>query len=423
MANFSDLTKLPATPGAPALDAKTVRLYRDAAWNSESWTISLDNWLPVQRHNVDNSIWDQATYVAFNLPVGIVVTLIDNIAPLAAGQNSADLKGCGVCVELVGTGQTEGLDLRNVSMNDCVSSFSWRPVDLDLGAIELFEHPGFTGNRAILFLAEWEPGKTHSIVPWWMNDKVSSVRWKTLDDRATAELFEHPDGGGSSFNNIMGFGSMKECGDLRNYRFDDTMSSFRWVGIAPKREIIKPFELTIPAGRVQTGFVVSQSVRNNGDENLKVPVTFSKKFGKTLTVSTTNTYVTGTKFTYSQKSTVEVSVPGIGTASEEITWGFEVSFSYTRSDTTTRTDTEETLIQQTAEIIIPPRKRGEARLFYAVGELPPTECQTTAERWYDRPLPRTVQDGAYYKREEPVRVAIQGGLVATGTVDLQQYNL
>jgi len=344
---------------------------------------------------------------------------MDNIAPLAAGQNVADLKGCGVTVDLVGTGQTEAVDLRNVSMNDCVSSFSWRAVDLDLGAIELFENVGFAGNRAILFLSEWKTGEVHSIVPWWMNDRVSSVRWKTLDDRATAELFEHGDGGGSSFNNILGFGSMKECGDLRDYRLNDQMSSFRWDGMVPKKEIIKPFDVTIPTGRVQTGFVVSESIRNNGERDLPVDVTFSKRVGKTVTVSTTNTYVTGVKTTFTTKKTN--ITPDIG--STEISFALELSFSYTRSDTTTRTDTVETATQQTAKITVPPRKRGEARLFYAVGELPPTAYETTAERWYDRALPHTVRDGSLYKREEPVRIMVEGGMVGTGTVSLDQYDL
>lgn len=32
-------------------------------------------------------------------------------------------------------------------MSDCVSAFFWRLVDLDLGAIELFDDSDFNGNR------------------------------------------------------------------------------------------------------------------------------------------------------------------------------------------------------------------------------------------------------------------------------------
>ena len=243
MVNWSDLTKLPTALEAPALSGRTVRLYRDADWNSSSWTMSLNDFLPSTRHTVPSSIYDQATYVAFNLPVGVVVTLMDNISPLGPGQNVADLGSCGICVDLVGTGQTEAVDLRNVSMNDCVSSFFWRSVNLEPGAIELFEDIGFGGNRITLFLSEWKPGEAHNIVNWWMNDRVSAVRWKALDDRATATLFEHGDGGGSSFSNIFGSGSIKETPDLRDDRFNDVMSSFRWDGIIPRKEIIKPFDV------------------------------------------------------------------------------------------------------------------------------------------------------------------------------------
>jgi hypothetical protein len=68
----------------------------------------------------------------------------------------------------------------------------------------------------------------------------------------------------------------------------------------------------------------------------------------------------------------------------------------------------------------------EARLAYFVAELPPTEYQTTAERWYDRPVTGATQDLAnnnWYKRVEPVRVTVQGALAAAGTVDIKQYPL
>jgi len=414
MANVSDLTKLPAPAGAlPELPAKTVKLYKDARWNSESWTISLDNTAEGRRHPVADSMWDQATWVAFNMPVGKVVTLSDNIVPLRDGQNIADLSGCGISVDLVGTGRTEAVDLNAVGMNDLVSMYSLRTVDLDLGAIELFENRDFTGNRNILFLSDWNQGQVHSIANWWLNDKVSSARWKTLD-RQTASLFEHGDGAGNSYDNILGYGDAKECPNLGVYRLEDQMSAFRWDGIVPKKEIIKPFEVKVPAGNMQAGLVQTDPMSNGTDlDQPGQQVKFTKEFHKTFSVSTTEKAVTGVKVTGGYKA-------GSAGGGEIMV---ELSYSYEASKTTSQTYTEVTKIEETRTITIPRRSRIEAQLGYFLGELPPTEYKTTAERWYDRRLTGTVQDGDLYKRVEPVRVTLVGALKAIGTLDIKQYPL
>jgi hypothetical protein len=79
--------------------------------------------VPNQRHTVKSSLFDRATFAAFNLPVGTVMTLMDNVKPVPAGKPVADLSGCGHCVDLVGTGKTEAVDLEVINMNDSVSAF------------------------------------------------------------------------------------------------------------------------------------------------------------------------------------------------------------------------------------------------------------------------------------------------------------
>jgi hypothetical protein len=419
------LTKFPTPAGAPALPVKTVRLFAEVPgaalisedpWNGKSWTINLDDWFAGKRHTVHSSVHDQARYVAFNLPVGVVLTLTDNIAPLGAGQNAADLSGCGVCVELVGTGQAEALDLMDASAHNCVSAFFWRAVDLELGAIELFQHIGFKGNRSILFLSDWSPGEVHSIGKWWMNDKVSSARWDTLSDRVAAALLQDADGGGNSFDNIRGLGSMKECGDLQEFRFNDEMSSFRWSGLVPKKEIIAPFKMNIPADKLQTGVTDVQTRENQSDINQPSDVKFEKKLGRTISLSTTDTFVTGVKTTHGYN-------PG-GAGGYE--GSVEVSFSYERSKTATRTDTDETSYSVTQTINVPPKSRITATAFYALGTLPPTEYQTTAERWYDQPVTDAKQDPAnnnWYKRVETIRVTLEGSLAVLGSVVIKQDHL
>lgn len=140
---------------------------------------------------------DAATWVAFNLPVGVVMTLIDNNTPVESGHLVWELRNCGRCIDLVGTGQTEAVDLTQCNMNDCVSSFFWRKVDLAQGAIELFDDVNFQGNRSTLFLGEWPMGTAVSLENWWLRGRVSSVRWHMLDDRQTVALFSNTDGTGA----------------------------------------------------------------------------------------------------------------------------------------------------------------------------------------------------------------------------------
>lgn len=98
----------------------------------------------------------------------------------------------GSSVDLVGTGQSQGTDLRDCEMNDKIASWVWREVDLKLGAIELLEHPNFSGPRVTLFLSEWEAGKLHNLPGWHINDIMSSIRWKGLLDRQCVMMWEHP---------------------------------------------------------------------------------------------------------------------------------------------------------------------------------------------------------------------------------------
>lgn len=163
-------------------------------------------------------------------------------------QNVADLSGCGKCLDLVGKSQTQWVDLKACDTNDDIAAFFWRNVNLnDYGAIELFSDSNFTGNRTTLFLSEWESGKLYSISSWWLADRVSAVRWKSLWDRQTAALFNNADGTGSQFNNIFGYGGTKEVANLKDVGFNDAVSSFRWDAVVPVMESVDPISIMAPS--------------------------------------------------------------------------------------------------------------------------------------------------------------------------------
>jgi hypothetical protein len=141
------LTKLPSTSQQPPnLQSGRVRLYKDFDWNNNLWTeIDIYNggYPATDRHRVNQKLFDTASWIAFNLPIGTVFTFMDHHLP-SKPEEHADLSDAGRTVDLVGIGQTEGFNLDQLGMNDKLSQFFWREVDLNLGAIEIFDDQDFT---------------------------------------------------------------------------------------------------------------------------------------------------------------------------------------------------------------------------------------------------------------------------------------
>jgi hypothetical protein len=356
-------------------------------------------------------LFDQATWIAFNMPVGTVMTLMDNVHPVQPGKSVADLSGCGRSVDLVGTGRTEAADVSQVNMNDCISSFFWREVDLNLGAFEVFEDTNFKGNRSTIFLSEWEPGAIFSIGNWYLQDRISSVRWKALSDRQTAALFDNSNGTGDLFDNIKGWGDTKEIADLAAIRFNDRASAFRWDGIVPKKEIVAPFNVTASSdgpGSFGLSSVVSGVNRTSAPQ--PVTVTLNNTDAQTVTVATTDQYATTVSSTFT------------GHVLTAATWSVTATFSYTHSDTKTKTETKTIMLSVQQTVNAPPNSNYKATLLVSIAKLPPTLFHTTAERWYDEPLSGSHPDplnNNWFKRVEPVTLSVEGSLASSTTVNIE----
>lgn len=413
------LTRLPAPPApAPQLSSGTVALFRDDNWSSQRLDVSTDDYVPNQRQRIQSSMNDQATFVAFNLPVGTVMTLTNDVASVPAGKTVADLSGCGPCVDLVGTGKTEAVDLRAVNMNDCVSTFFWREVDLNLGAIELFDDTNFGGNRSTIFLSEWNSGTIYSITSWWLQDRISSVRWKTLGDRQTAILFDNADGTGDQYGNIKGWGNTKEIASLPDVGFNDRASAFRWNGIVPMKEIIAPFTVSSGGAASSSGLTSMITGTNNSSVSQPVTVTLNNTDAQTVTVSTTDQFVVGVSTTISESATAGVK----DIASSTTTWSMTLNYSYSHSDTKTTSETKTIALSISQTVNAPPTTSYVATLLVNIGQIPPTVYRTTAQRWYNVPVTGGVQDPAnnnWYKRIEPVTVTITGSLASNTTVNIE----
>ena len=390
-----------------------VRLYHDDSFTGASFEIDTRDYRADERHSIaGSSIQDRATYVAFNLPIGTVMTLMDNFVP--AGQGGvADLRYCGRTVDLVGTGRVESVNLVQRDMNDCVSAFFYRKVDMNMGCIELYDHDDFRGNCVKIFLSEWPSGTVHSVSDWHIQDRISSMRWNTLEDRISVSLFDNDDGSGDNYNNIAGWNRTKEIRNLDTVGFSDRMSSFRWEGIAPRREVIAEFRLPVNLNS-EDGQPLQQTIDGDNDSptELTTQVQLTNNEAQTLTVAVTDTFVTGVTTTVTQSYAWGSDIGGKISGSLSVAMKFE----HTNSTTRTTSTTKAIGLNVTQTVVIPKYSHYEATLMVRTGRLRPGTYQTDATRWYDRPVPGGVQDpenNNWYRRQERVTFTLQGGLASS----------
>ncbi|KAF7947151.1 uncharacterized protein EAE97_004400 [Botrytis byssoidea] len=361
-----DLTKLPAYGVPYQVPTGTVALYQDPNYTGARSDLRLNDYTPNKRHVVPDAQYNKTSNILWNLPVGVLVTLVRGWAPGEDGKKVVDLSYGNTCLGLVGTGTTEGCELWTSGINNDLSFFLWRNVDLSIGAVELFADGNFTGR----------------------------LRWKSLGDRQTVTLYDAEDGNGTAYNNVKGWGDIKEVPFMWEVRFNDCISSFRWDRVVPKKEIIAPFNL-----------MTSTVSLNNSNS-------------QTVTVETSDQHVAGISSTFSQ--TFSAGAEGIATSSTQ--WSVSVNYSYTRTNTSTRSQTKTVDLNITQTVNAPPKTRYKATLLVTIGQLPATEYVTTAQRWYEQPVANSQIDYAnnsWYKRTEEVRLTLTGSLACRTFVDMQ----
>src|SRR4051794_7319559 len=97
-----------STPYPSNIPIGTVILYEDSKWTSPSVTVTTGAAVEGKQYTLP-TLGDQTTWVAFNLPVGVVMTLTQHWKPEVAGQ-PYNFKDRGVCVDLIGNGQIQTVD-------------------------------------------------------------------------------------------------------------------------------------------------------------------------------------------------------------------------------------------------------------------------------------------------------------------------
>ncbi|GIZ44314.1 hypothetical protein CKM354_000751600 [Cercospora kikuchii] len=408
------------TPGD--LPSGRVSLFEHADWNSPRFDIDINQYSEKDRHLLEGRGRDNATWVAWNLPIGTVVTLCDHHRSWDKNgtKSVGDLEGLGGAVDLVGTGNPESTDLNSVHLNDLVATMLWRAVDLRYGAFEMFEHPNFTGIRTTVFLAEWAPNVKHSIVGWHMNDSMTSLKWHGLPDRLSIKLFEHPDGG-RSFDRALGWSSMKEAGYLPDHDFNDNVSAFEWYPVIPQKEIIEPVTIKVDtsAGSEAISNEVAQSNRSGSDQ--KMTLSAEKTISETLTVSTSETHTTSVKVTASQEG--GGGIPGVAEA--KFTLSLELGYENQKTKTRENAVTTEIKVGVANEVTCAPGGTTKARCITRVNKIPPTRVETKATRWYSEAIAGAERDDsnpkAVWKRVEPVFITVSGGIASSTVADVEFF--
>lgn len=419
------LTKLP-TPDETAYDIEknTVRIFNDSEFSTNYHDIDIEESLSDVRHKMYNNLHSQANWILWNLPLGTVMTLTEHNNTLEKGQSVFDLNNSGRCIDLVGTGKTEAVDLGKMGMEDCIKGFFWRKVDLRMGAFELWDYKmqdtkkNEMGARQIIFLGEWAPDTVHALWNWNMTDRVSSARWNSLVDRQTVTLFEHIDGGGSRYENIKGWGKHKEERDFHNLDFGDKVSSFRWHSITPIKEEVKPI-IILPDHSRSTIVTGDKSGTNDGAQILPSKVTIMQSKTREVTVETSDT--TAGSVSAELKTTTKAGVEGVATMEVEWTLAVQHSWSHTATTNTKTAKTDAISIEEGFNVS--PHCTYTARLEVRVGKLENKLYKTTATRWYKQPVVGSTKDGHLYKRDEPVYVNVSGSLHFTTHLDYHEKEI
>ena len=107
--------------------------------------------------------------------------------------------------------------------------------------IELFSDADYKGVRQIVFMSEWSAGSLVKISDWHMQDRLSSVRWIDLDDTLHIELYEHSNGTGKRYQNILrraARGTPEGLTNLKGQSVNDIISAFKIFQSPPEIEKI-----------------------------------------------------------------------------------------------------------------------------------------------------------------------------------------
>jgi hypothetical protein len=382
----------------------TVILYEHADYTGKQYVINLGTFVPNAVHSFSgHDLQDKASAVRWRLPPGRVVTLLEHFSR----PTLPDLSGVGRTFDLIGDGAAREIHLGNADINDCLSAFFWRDVDLSRGYITFYKDSDFRNIRQTVFLAEWAPNKAHSISNWAMQDRMTSVRWVNLDPRVVIGLYDTTSAGGAAYTNITRRDGSVEgsISSLSVHGMQDKVSSFKIMELLPVIEEIKSIELdrrnfprqsvTIDAKGSVTGTQIASTYTAN----------VAQSWIESSSVTLEQSHRVGGSASYQYSS-------GSGNFGKH-TFKFTVSYDYTKTRSDTASKSEELKITHQETYPIPPNHNWQFKLILRYDQID-TDFTTEAIRWYSQRLSDTVEDTTkspgktLYRRVEVVKGRLTG---------------
>lgn len=207
---------------------------------------------------------DWATHIAYRLPVGTVVTLVDDLITDGAKLEASDYEfenqiRFSASIDLIGTGELESIWL-DPSTYMKLAGWAWYTYDVNLGYLQLFTGVNYGGQRTVLFPSRFNPDQVYpfgrSGREWFMHDKLASIDWSQLDTTVRFDFMNNMDGSGLVFKGVDGRRNSVVLSNTPTVPpwFPDlsywpntanSFSSFRWSMAAPLSVVFA--QLTIPA--------------------------------------------------------------------------------------------------------------------------------------------------------------------------------
>ncbi|AUH52907.1 hypothetical protein CXB49_19995 [Chromobacterium sp. ATCC 53434] len=350
---------------------------------------------------------DNATWIVFNLPENVVCTLCNNVVQNA---NPYDFSGAGVCVDLIGNGQVQTIDLVAYGANDCLSGGVWRDVEPDQGWFQLFYDIGESGSFATIFLSEWPTAQPVSIAKWWLQDQGSSVNFPCLTPPQQLTLSDNSDGSGQSVtvgaSNAFGTYGTPAVMDLTGSGMNDKVSSFTYSLLSPVRTVVSSVTVNVDS-TILPGQTFTETIKGTNASSEVLTVTDTVAVGKTVEISNTATQQYETMASISATVTATEGVPDVDSIQASLTTSFSVTSTTSSSQTTTNTSTIS--LEQQITFNVPPQSSYSGVATISIGQVPPTTVTQNGQYYYSQNLPGSVKqaDGTYLLTS-PITVNISG---------------
>jgi hypothetical protein len=346
---------------------------------------------------------DSASSAQWNIPDGRVVTVMDdNVNSFGEIHNTRTL-------DFINSG-TYG-NLKDQGVNDVMSAFTVYDYDTDMGYVELFEDSNYGKLKVHIFLSEYDAGELVDIGDWWLNDRISSIKWDNMNELVKLTFYQNGDGSGRSYP-IMGWDNTTEAGDLGN--MNDKISSFKWSYEVPQKEVIDDIVTDVSTLTSKQFAFGKSSVTDciSGTNSFPTTQVFTAETDDTTSRTVSSTVTDTLVFGWSVSTTVSYTPDAeTGGAGASVTLGFSGSDSTENSKTDT--NEESYTLSESQSISVPGSSDFTACWTTSVGELDITKY-VNATRWYTYPISDSVVDPEFnnwYKRVEVLTVAVKGGVV------------